>query len=230
MQNLDVNVETKTFDNVFVNVLVSVQYVVSSDKIYEAFYSLQNAEAQMSSYIFDVVRSKVPTMQLDHVFNNKIDIAEAVKAQLSEKLSSFGFTIVKTLVTDVDPDQDVKAAMNEINASKRRREAMEQQAEADKLLQVKKAEAEAEAKHLQGQGIARQRRAIIDGLRTSVSEIQQGNNKLGPKEVMDLVLMTQYFDTLKELGQTSDKQTLFIGHNPGALSKLADEIKMGVIN
>eukprot|EP00923_Selenidium_pygospionis_P027540 GHVN01049641.1.p1 GENE.GHVN01049641.1~~GHVN01049641.1.p1 ORF type:complete len:305 (+),score=38.78 GHVN01049641.1:178-1092(+) len=225
---LEVSVETKTSDNVFVNVGVSVQYAVQQEKIYEAYYSLADAAGQIQSYVFDVVRSTVPTQTLDTVFESKDEIAMAVKRELTKTMDEYGYTIIKTLITDVAPDHHVKNAMNAINASKRDRMAAQERAEADKLLTVKKAEADAEAKYLQGEGIARQRKAIIEGLQESVADFQDMKG-LDTKEVLDLVLITQYFDTLKELGASSGNQTVFIPHNPGALGQLADEIRSGVI-
>eukprot|EP00921_Rhytidocystis_pertsovi_P015135 GHVQ01024191.1.p1 GENE.GHVQ01024191.1~~GHVQ01024191.1.p1 ORF type:complete len:247 (+),score=35.29 GHVQ01024191.1:413-1153(+) len=194
---LDVLVETKTKDNVFVQINISVQYAVQRDKVFEAQYSLQNPVDQIRSYVFDVVRSTVPNQNLDEVFESKDDIATAVKHQLKATMDAFGYSIVKTLVTDINPDQRVKNAMNEINASKRNRIAAQEKAEADKLLAVKRAEAEAEAKFLQGEGIARQRKAIIEGLRDSVTDFSSNIQGMNAKDVLDLVLITQYFDTLK---------------------------------
>eukprot|EP00922_Rhytidocystis_sp_ex-Travisia-forbesii_P029195 GHVS01042749.1.p1 GENE.GHVS01042749.1~~GHVS01042749.1.p1 ORF type:complete len:284 (-),score=29.28 GHVS01042749.1:252-1103(-) len=226
---IDVLVETKTKDNVFVQINVSVQFVVRMDKVFEAHYSLQNHVDQIRSYVFDVVRSTVPNQNLDEVFESKDEIATSVKHQLKQTMEAFGYTIVKTLVTDINPDQRVKNAMNEINASKRNRIAAQEKAEADKLLAVKRAEAEAEAKYLQGAGIARQRKAIVEGLRDSVTDFRSTMKGMDAKNVLDLVLITQYFDTLKDIGVSSGKQTIFVPHNPGSLSSLADEIKGGVL-
>eukprot|EP00922_Rhytidocystis_sp_ex-Travisia-forbesii_P029188 GHVS01042742.1.p1 GENE.GHVS01042742.1~~GHVS01042742.1.p1 ORF type:complete len:284 (-),score=37.37 GHVS01042742.1:267-1118(-) len=226
---IDVLVETKTKDNVFVQINVSVQFVVRMDKVFEAHYSLQNHVEQIRSYVFDVVRSTVPNQNLDDVFESKDEIATSVKQQLKQTMDAFGYSIVKTLVTDINPDQRVKNAMNEINASKRNRIAAQEKAEADKLLAVKRAEAEAEAKYLQGAGIARQRKAIVEGLRDSVSDFRSNMKGMEAKDVLDLVLITQYFDTLKDIGLSSGKQTIFVPHNPGSLSALADEIKGGVL-
>jgi len=230
IRQLDVSVETKTKDNVFVGLNVSVQYSIKTDKVYEATYKLQNHEEQIRSYVFDVVRSTVPAQTLDETFRSKFEIAQAVKAELKKSMDEFGYSIVQALVTDITPDAAVKAAMNEINTSKRQRMAAQEKAEADKILAVKKAEADAESKFLQGQGIARQRRAIVDGLRESVTDFSQAVDGMEPKDVLDLVLITQYFDTLKELGDTSGRQTIFIPHNPASLTQLADEIRKGVVS
>lgn len=225
IQQLDVDVETKTKDNVFVKVTVSVQYYVLENKVYEAFYKLDNARAQITSFVFDVVRSRVPSIILDELFENKDDIAMAVKTELSQVMDDFGYGIVKTLVTDIDPDSKVKASMNEINAAQRLRVASEEKGEADKILKVKIAEADAESKALSGKGIADQRKAIIDGLRDSVDDFQKTIPGTDAKEVMNLVLITQYFDTLKDIGTSNNKGTIFVPHSPGAVAGLADEIR-----
>jgi regulator of protease activity HflC (stomatin/prohibitin superfamily) len=172
VQQLDVEVETKTQDNVFVRVVVSVQYFVPPDKVYDAFYRLDDPVNQIRAFVFDVVRARVPQIRLDDVFEKKDEIATAVREELSQVMDDFGYGIVKALVTDIDPDAKVKAAMNEINAAQRMRVAATERGEADKILQVKAAEAEAESKALSGRGIADQRRAIIEGLRESVDEFQ----------------------------------------------------------
>uniref|UniRef100_A0A0G4I3S8 Band 7 domain-containing protein n=1 Tax=Chromera velia CCMP2878 TaxID=1169474 RepID=A0A0G4I3S8_9ALVE len=230
VDSLEVMVESKTKDNVFVQVVVAVQYHVMQDRTFDAFYKLQSSQEQIRSYIFDVVRATVPKMMLDEVFESKEEIATAVKTELKKSMDDFGYSIIKTLVTDIQPDMRVRDAMNEINASKRQRIAAQEKAEADKLLTVKRAEGEAETKFLQGQGIARQRKAIVDGLRESVQDFSTAVGGMNAKEVLDLVLITQYFDTLKDLGNQSGQQTIFIPHNPGSLAALADEIRSGVIS
>lgn len=229
VQQLDVEVETKTKDNVFVKVVVSVQYFVLPDKIYEAFYKLNNAERQITSFVFDVVRARVPGIKLDDVFERKDDIADAVKVELAEVMDDFGYGIVKALVTDIDPDQMVKTAMNEINAAQRMRVAAEEKGEADKILKVKAAQAEAESKALSGKGIADQRRAIVDGLRESVDEFQKSIPGASPQDVMNVVLMTQYFDMLKELGATSQNNTILVPHSPSTVSDLGGQIRDSMI-
>lgn len=225
VRQLDVEVETKTLDNVFVKVLVSVQYYVLPDKIYEAFYKLDSPERQITSFVFDVVRARVPGIKLDDVFEKKDDIADAVKNELSQVMDDFGYGIVKTLVTDIDPDAKVKEAMNEINAAQRMRVAATEKGEADRILKVKAAQAEAESKALSGKGIADQRRAIIDGLRESVDEFQKSVPGASPQDVMNVVLMTQYFDMLKELGATSHNNTILVPHSPGTVTDLAGQIR-----
>ncbi len=229
VQQLDVEVETKTQDNVFVRVMVAVQYNVLADKVYDAFYRLDDPVNQIKAFVFDVVRARVPRMKLDDVFEKKDEVAGAVKTELSQVMDDFGYGIVKTLVTDIDPDTMVKAAMNEINAAQRMRVAASEKGEAEKIIQVKAAEADAEAKALSGKGIADQRRAIIDGLRESVDDFQRTVEGTTASDVMSLILMTQYFDTLKDLGDASKTNTILIPHSPGALGDLASQMRDSVI-
>ena len=205
--------ETKTRDNVFVSIQLAVQFEVIRSKIYEAFYSLQNPITQINAYVFDVVRSTVPKMLLDEVFESKDEIASQVKESLGKIMGEFGFFIHQALVTDISPNARVRDAMNEINASRRLRLAATERAEAEKILAVKQAEAEAESKQLQGQGIARQRKAIIDGLRDSVGDFTDSINGMNAKDVLELVLLTQYFDTLKEVGCSGNVKTVFVSNN-----------------
>ena len=229
VRQLDVDVETKTEDNVFVKVIVSVQYYVLKDKIYDAFYKLDDPATQIRSFVFDVVRARVPRIKLDDVFEKKDEIATVVKDELAQVMDDFGYGIVKALVTDIDPDAKVKIAMNEINAAQRLRVAAAEKGEAEKILQVKAAEAEAESKALSGKGIADQRRAIVDGLKESVGEFQRSVSEASATEVMNLVLMTQYFDTLKEIGQGSSSNTILLPHSPGHLTDLATQIRDSMI-
>ena len=189
IQQLDIPVETKTQDNVFVKVGVSVQYCVLQDKTYEAFYKLENPGQQITSFIFDVVRAQVPKMRLDDVFERKDDIAVAIQQELSDVMSNFGYQIVKALVTDIDPDSKVKTAMNEINEAQRLRVAANERGEAEKILKVKQAEGDAESKALQGKGIANQRKAIVEGLKESVGDFQKSVKDVSASEVMSLVLI-----------------------------------------
>ncbi len=229
VQQLDVRVETKTKDNVFVFVVVSVQYYVLPNKVIDAFYRLQNAQEQITSYVFDTVRARVPNVNLDQLFETKDDIANAVKTELDTVMDDFGYGIVKALVTDIDPDAKVKESMNEINAAQRQREAAIQQAEADKIRVVKAAEGEAESKALQGQGIANQRKAIIEGLRESVKNFSNDVDGVKSQDVMNLVMMTQYFDTIKELGLSGKNSTILIPHGPGGMTDMADQIRNAMI-
>lgn len=229
IQQLEVRVETKTKDNVFVFVVVSVQYYVLPAKAVDAFYKLQNAQGQITSFVFDTVRARVPSIILDDLFEKKDDIAQAVKQELDTVMDDFGYGIIKALVTDIDPDAKVKASMNEINAAQRLREAAIQQAEADKIRVVKAAEGEAESKALQGQGIANQRKAIIDGLKESVENFSSTINGTNPQDVMNLVLMTQYFDTLKEIGLSGKSNTILIPHSPGGMGDISEQMRNAII-
>jgi len=215
IQQLDVSCETKTLDNVFVMVVVSVQYQVVPGSEEDAFYKLTDPGHQITAYIFDVVRAAVPKIKLDDVFSYKEEIANQVKSQLQKAMSSFGFQIVGALVTDINPDAKVKAAMNEINAAQRLREATKDKAEADKLLVVKAAEAESESKYLAGVGIARQRQAIINGLRDSVVTFSNDVPGTGTVEIMDMMMLTQYNDMLRDVGAHAKNNTVFVPGGSG---------------
>ena len=229
VQQLDVGVETKTEDNVFVRMIVAVQYFVLPDRVYDAFYKLDDAQRQIRSYVFDVVRAQVPKIKLDDVFEKKDDIAEAVKVELSHVMEGFGYGILKALVTDIEPDARVKEAMNEINAAQRMRVAANEKGEAERILKVKLAEGDAQSKALQGKGIADQRQAIVAGLRDSVDEFQRSVPGTTAKDVMNLVLMTQYFDMLKEIGASSRSNAILIPHSPGNLSALTEQIRNAMV-
>nr|XP_043607250.1 hypersensitive-induced response protein-like protein 1 [Erigeron canadensis]XP_043607251.1 hypersensitive-induced response protein-like protein 1 [Erigeron canadensis] len=229
LRQLDVKCETKTKDNVFVNVVASIQYRALADKASDAFYKLSNTSTQIQAYVFDVIRATVPKLNLDDVFEQKNEVAKAVEDQLEKAMSAYGFEIVQTLIVDIEPDERVKKAMNEINAAARMRLAATEKAEADKILQVKRAEGEAEAKHLSGLGIARQRQAIVDGLRDSVLGFSVNVPGTTPKDVMDMVLVTQYFDTMKEIGAASKSTAVFIPHGPGAVRDVASQIRDGLL-
>lgn len=230
IQQLPVTVETKTKDNVFVTVIVSVQYYVMPSKVFDAYYKLEDPEKQLTSYVFDVVRAKVPKIKLDDVFEVKDEIADAVKAELSDVMDDFGYGITKALVTDIDPDASVKAAMNEINAAQRLREAATEKGAAERVMIVARAQAEAESKALQGKGIADQRKAIVDGLRDSIKQFEDAVPGATAHDAMQLVLMTQYFDTLKEMGAHGNSNTILLPHSPGALSDLANQIRTAMIS
>jgi regulator of protease activity HflC (stomatin/prohibitin superfamily) len=229
VQQLNVKVETKTEDNVFVHAIVAVQYMVLPNKVEDAFYKLTDADTQIRAYVFDVVRARVPRMKLDDVFEKKDEVADAVKSELAHVMDDFGYGIVKALVTDIDPDAKVKEAMNEINAAQRMRVAATEKGEAERILKVKGAEAEAQSKALQGKGIADQRRAIVDGLRESVDDFQKAVPGATAQDVMNLVLMTQYFDTIKELGMTSHTNTILLPHSPGGMADLASQMRNAMI-
>ena len=226
---LDVKIETKTEDNVFVQLVVAVQYFVLREKVWESFYKLDDAKKQITSFVFDVVRAQVPKIALDDVFAKKDEIADTVERELAQVMDGFGYGILKALVTDIEPDARVKEAMNEINAAQRLRLAATEKGEADRILKVKAAEGDAQSKALQGRGIADQRKAIVEGLRDSVGEFQRAVPGTTAKDVMNLVLMTQYFDMLKELGASSRTNTILIPHSPGNLSSLTEQMRNAMI-
>lgn len=229
VQQLDVKIETKTEDNVFVQMVVAVQYFVLPDKVYDAFYKLDDTKRQITSYVFDVVRARVPTIKLDDLFEKKDDIANIVKSELAIVMEGFGYGILKALVTDIDPDPRVKESMNEINAAQRMRVAATEKGEADRILKVKAAEGDAQSKALQGRGISEQRKAIVAGLRDSVDEFQKSVSGTTPRDVMNLILMTQYFDTLKEIGASSRTNAILIPHSPGNLGSLTEQIRNAIM-
>jgi len=228
VQQLALDVETKTKDNVFVRIPVSVQYHVIPTKVYEAFYKLANPSQQISSYVFNVILGHVPKMNLDDAFLQQADIAVAIKEGLDDVMTTYGYSIDQALVTDIKPDEKVKAAMNEINAAQREQVAASARGEAEKILKVKQAEAEAESKALQGQGIANQRKAIIEGLKSSVEAFSHAVEGTTPKDVMMLVLLTQYLDTLKEIGAQGKSNTLFMAHSPAAIGDLFQQMQNAV--
>jgi regulator of protease activity HflC (stomatin/prohibitin superfamily) len=229
VQQLDVRMETKTKDNVFVSIPVSVQYHVLPDAVYEAYYKLTDPKEQIGSFVFNVILGHVPKMNLDEAFEQQNAIATAVKQELDGVMAGFGYGIVKALVTDIIPDPKVKAAMNDINAARREQEAANARGEAEKILKVKQAEGEAMSKQLQGQGIANQRKAIIDGLRESVETFKAGVEGTSAKDVMMLVLLTQYFDTLKEIGASAHSNTIMMPHSPGGMVDFFEQIRNAVV-
>lgn len=210
VQQLDVRVETKTLDNVFITAVVSIQYQILQEKVYEAFYALTDPSRQITAHVFDVLRAELPNLELDSVFEAKEDLALTVKNALTETMTKYGYQILQVLITDLDPDQRVKNAMNEINSSKRLKFAVAERAEGEKILKVKSAEAEAEAKYLSGVGVAKQRKAIVDGLRTSIVDFTGGIKGTTSKETLDLLLLTQYFDCIKDVGSTPGCKTTFV--------------------
>ena len=222
IQQLDVIVETKTLDDVFVRLKISVQYKVVKDKVYEAFYKLDYPHEQITSYVFDVVRAEVPKMKLDDVFVKKDDIAIAVKAELQDAMTEYGFQIIKTLVTDIDPDAQVKESMNRINASEREKVAAQFEGEAQKILIVEKAKAEAESKRLQGQGIADQRREIARGLEDSVKVLNGVD--INSQEASALIVVTQHYDTLQSVGAESNSNLILLPNSPQAGSEMLNNM------
>jgi regulator of protease activity HflC (stomatin/prohibitin superfamily) len=225
-RQLIVKVETKTKDNVFVHITVALQYMVRPDKVYEAFYTLADPEGQMTAFLFDVVRAHVPSQPLDDVFAKKDEVAEAVKTHLAEPMEKYGYQVITALVTDVDPDSRVKDSMNEINANQRLLEATKAKSEADKLVLVKRAEAEAESKALQGKGVADERLAIARGLREAADLFQQGMPGSTPEECMAVLLMTQYFDMLKDVGAHST--TIMLPYSPGGMTSISEQITQAI--
>jgi regulator of protease activity HflC (stomatin/prohibitin superfamily) len=229
VNQITLTMETKTKDNVFVTIPISVQNRVRPEKVYDAFYKLANPAAQIQSYVEQVILGHVPGMTLDEVFASQSSIAQAVKQELDADMAGFGYEIVNVLVTDIVPDAKVKSAMNDINAAQREQVAANARGEAEKILVVKKAEAEAESKALQGQGIANQRKAIIEGLQVSIEQFQKVVEGASAREVMQLVMVTQYFDTLKSIGESDRTNTLFLAHSPGAVKDVSDQILQSML-
>ncbi|HAD96637.1 MAG TPA: SPFH domain-containing protein [Cryomorphaceae bacterium] len=227
IQQLDVLVETKTKDDVFVKIKVSVQYVVLKEKVYEAFYKLESPQNQITSYVFDVVRAEVPKLKLDDVFEKKDDIAIAIKGELEEAMNDYGYGIIKALVTDIDPDEQVKDAMNKINAAERQKVAAEYEGEAERIRIVAKATAEAESKRLQGQGIADQRREIAKGLEESVEVL----NKVGinSQEASALIVITQHYDTLQAVSEHTQSNLILLPNTPTAASDMLSQMTTSFI-
>jgi len=242
LQQIEVACETKTKDNVFTQMKVSIQFqIVQNDQsIYDAYYRLSNPRKQIEAYVYDVVRSTVPKIELDDVFTTKEEIAASISANLKENMSSFGYEILATPITDIEPNAEVKRAMNEINKAKRLRVAASDAGEATKIKAIKEAEAsasrteiqakaEAEAMHLSGVGIARQRQAIMEGLRESVNAWGTEVDDVPPHQVLDLMIVTQYFDMMKEVGSSTKSNALFLDHSPGALMDLTGTINKGFL-
>ncbi len=229
VNQINLTMETKTKDNVFVTIPISVQNRVRPEKAYDAFYRLSNPAQQIQSYVEQVILGHVPGMTLDEVFASQSGIAAAVKQELDADMATFGFEIVNVLVTDIVPDAKVKSAMNDINAAQREQVAANARGEAEKILVVKKAEAEAESKALQGQGIANQRKAIIEGLRGSIEQFRTAVTDASTAEVMQLVMVTQYFDTIKSIGELDKTNTLFLSHAPGAVRDISDQIMQSML-
>jgi regulator of protease activity HflC (stomatin/prohibitin superfamily) len=229
VQQLPVEVETKTLDNVFVKLFVAVQFRVIDGSEADSYYKLQDHVEQIKSYVLDVVRAKVPRMNLDEVFEKKDDVGMAVKTELDQSMKVYGFEIPNALVTDVNPADNVKSAMNEIQTQQRLQVAAAAKGEANKILVVKNAEAEAESKRLQGQGIANQRRAIIDGLRESITAFTEKVGSVNEQEALNLVLLTQYFDTIKEVGVASGSKVILLPHSPSGMPDVLAQIRNAIV-
>ena len=193
----------------------------------EAYYSMDNAKNQIASYIFDDVRAEVPKLELDDVFAKKDDIAIAVQKNIATSMEQYGYKIIRALITDIDPDHKVKESMNRINAAKREREAALEEAEAKKIRIVKEAEAEAESKRLSGEGIAQQRLEIVRGFKESVEDFKKSLDTVTHEEIMQFVLMTQYFDTIKDIGANSKNSSILMPHSPGGMRDFQDQIIKG---
>ena len=227
IQQLDVVVETKTKDDVFVHLKISVQYQILRDKVYDAFYRLQNPHEQLTAYIFDLVRAEIPKMILDDVFEKKDDIAFAVKRDLKEAMLEYGYDIIKALVTDIDPDASVKEAMNRINAAEREKVAAQHEGDAQRILIVERAKAEAESKRLQGKGIADQRREIAKGLEESVDTLNKAG--INPQEASALIVITQHYDTLQSIGSDSSSNLILLPNNPTAASNMLNDMTASLL-
>lgn len=227
IQQLDVVVETKTNDDVFVQLKISVQYQILKDKVYDAYYRLQNPHEQLTAYIFDLVRAEIPKMILDDVFEKKDDIAFAVKRDLKEAMLDYGYDIIKALVTDIDPDASVKQAMNRINAAEREKVAAQHEGDAQRILIVERAKAEAESKRLQGKGIADQRREIAKGLEESVDTLNKAG--INPQEASALIVITQHYDTLQAIGSDSESNLILLPNNPNAASSMLNDMTASLL-
>ncbi len=227
IQQLDVIVETKTNDDVFVHLKISVQFLIRKDHVEDAFYKLQNPHEQITAFIFDVVRAEVPKMGLDDVFEKKEEIALAIQRDLREAMLNYGYDIIKALVTDIDPDENVKIAMNRINAAEREKVAAQHEGDAQRILIVERAKAEAESKRLQGMGIADQRREIARGLEESMVILNRAG--INSQEASALIIVTQHYDTLQSIGSKSDSNLILLPNNPNAASDMLTDVVTGMV-
>ncbi|PHR73229.1 MAG: SPFH domain-containing protein [Lutibacter sp.] len=227
IQQLDVNVETKTLDDVFVHLNIAVQFQIQRDHVYNAFYKLQNPHEQITAFIFDTVRAEVPKMKLDDVFVKKDEIAQAIQRDLKQAMLDYGYDIVKALVTDIDPDENVKIAMNRINAADREKTAAQFEGDAQRILMVERAKAEAESKRLQGKGIADQRREIAKGLEESVAILNKAG--INSQEASSLIIVTQHYDTLQSIGNNSGSNLILLPNNPSSASNMLTDTITGMV-
>ncbi len=227
IQQLDVIVETKTKDDVFVHLKISVQFLIQKDHVYNAFYKLQNPHEQITAFIFDVVRAEVPKMILDDVFVKKEEIALAIQRELREAMLNYGYDIIKALVTDIDPDENVKIAMNRINAAEREKVAAQHEGDAQRILIVERAKAEAESKRLQGKGIADQRREIARGLEESMEVLNRAG--INSQEASALIVITQHYDTLQSIGQDTNSNLILLPNNPNAASSMLNDMVTSLV-
>ncbi len=228
IQQLDVIVETKTKDDVFVHLKISVQFQIQRDHVYNAFYKLQNPHEQITAFIFDTVRAEVPKMRLDDVFIKKEEIAIAIQRELKQAMLDYGYDIVKALVTDIDPDENVKIAMNRINAAEREKVAAQHEGDAQRILIVERAKAEAESKRLQGKGIADQRREIARGLEESVAVLNKAG--INSQEASSLIIVTQHYDTLQSIGNNSNSNLILLPNNPNSASNMLTDTITGMVS
>lgn len=229
VHQLDIDMETKTKDNVFIKLVLSVQYLVKKDRVFDAYYKLTNHEEQIKSYVYNEVRAHIPRMNLDQAYESNEEIARSVAEKLQATMADYGYEIMAVLVRDIDPDAKVKASMNEINAAQRFQVAAAARGEGEKTLIVKKAEAEAESKKLQGEGTANQRKAIIAGLQQSLELFQKSVEGATAKDAMELVLLTQYFDTLQIIGAQEKNSTIFIPHSPAGIADIAGQLRNSIL-
>jgi len=227
VQQLDVIVETKTKDDVFVHLKISVQFLIRNDHVYDAFYKLQNPHEQITAFIFDVVRAEVPKMILDDVFEKKEEIALAIQRDLKQAMLDYGYDIIKALVTDIDPDEKVKIAMNRINAADREKIAAQHEGDAQRILIVERAKAEAESKRLQGKGIADQRREIARGLEESVDVLNRAG--INSQEASALIVITQHYDTLQSIGSDTKSNLILLPNNPNAASSMLNDMVTSLV-
>ncbi len=227
IQQLDVIVETKTRDDVFVHLKISVQFLIRNDHVYDAFYKLQNPQEQITAFIFDVVRAEVPKMKLDDVFVKKEEIAIAIQRDLKQAMLNYGYDIIKALVTDIDPDESVKIAMNRINAAEREKIAAQHEGDAQRILIVERAKAEAESKRLQGKGIADQRREIARGLEESVDVLNRAG--INSQEASALIVITQHYDTLQSIGSDTNSNLILLPNNPNAASSMLNDMVTSLV-
>lgn len=227
IQQLDVNVETKTRDDVFIHLKISVQFLIRKNHVYDAFYKLQNPHEQITSFIFDVVRAEVPKMKLDDVFVKKEEVALAIQRDLKEAMLDYGYDIIKALVTDIDPDENVKIAMNRINAAEREKIAAQHEGDAQRILIVERAKAEAESKRLQGRGIADQRREIARGLEESVDVLNRAG--INSQEASALIVITQHYDTLQSIGSDTNSNLILLPNNPNAASSMLNDMVTSLV-
>jgi len=227
IQQLDVIVETKTKDDVFVHLKISVQFLIRKDHVYDAFYKLQNPHEQITAFIFDVVRAEVPKMILDDVFEKKEEIALAIQRDLKQAMLDYGYDIIKALVTDIDPDESVKVAMNRINAAEREKVAAQHEGDAQRILIVERAKAEAESKRLQGKGIADQRREIARGLEESVDVLNKAG--INSQEASALIVITQHYDTLQSIGSDTNSNLILLPNNPNAASSMLNDMVTSLV-